>query len=100
LVVVQTAAANRSTVTTISGDDDGSRVILGCRLGDAVMRLLTIAAGAAPLLLTDIVWAQHGPMMNGDMSGVGWMGGFGGFWGLALLVIVIAAVVAWAVRRK
>jgi hypothetical protein len=100
LVVVQTAAANRSTVTTASGNDAGSRLILRCRLGDATMRLLTIAAGTVPLLSAEIVWAQNGSMMNGDMWGGGWLGGFGGIWGLALLVIVIAAVVAWAVRRK
>jgi len=63
-------------------------------------RLLTVAAGAAHLLATDRVWAQNGPMMNGGMLGGGWMGGYGGIWGLALLVVVVAAVVAWAVKRK
>jgi hypothetical protein len=63
-------------------------------------RLLTVAAGAAHLLATGRVWAQNGPTMNGGMWGGGWMGGSGGIWGLALLVIVVAAVVAWIVRRK
>ena len=63
-------------------------------------RLLTVAAGAAHSLATDNAWAQNGHMMDGGMWGGGWMGGYGGIWGLALLVIVVAAVVAWAVRRK
>ena len=63
-------------------------------------RMLTVAAGAVPLLATNNVWAQNGPMMNGGMSGGGWMGGYGGIWGLALVVIVVAAIVAWAVKRK
>jgi hypothetical protein len=99
-VVARTAAANRSTLDAISGKDGGSRMFPVCRLGDAMKRLLTVAAGAAHLLATDRVWAQNGPMMNGGMWGGGWMGGYGGIWGLALLVIIVAAVVAWAVRRK
>jgi hypothetical protein len=63
-------------------------------------RLLTLAAGTAPFLATDTVWAQNGSMMNGGMWAGGWMGGYGGFWGLVLLVIVVAAVVAWGVKRK
>jgi hypothetical protein len=95
-----TAAANRFILATISGKDGGSRLIPGCRLGEAMKHVLTLAAGAAPLLATDTVRAQNGSMMNGGMWGGGWMGGYGGIWGLALLVIVVAAVVAWAVRRK
>lgn len=56
--------------------------------------------GAAPLLATGTAWAQNGTMMNGGMGGGNWMGGYGGIWGLALLVIVVAGVVAWVVKRK
>jgi uncharacterized membrane protein len=63
-------------------------------------RLLTVATGTAPLLATNTVWAQNGSMMNGSMWGGGWMGGYGGLWGPVLLVIVVAAVVLWAVKRK
>jgi hypothetical protein len=63
-------------------------------------RIIAIAAGAASVLATDAALAQNGFMMNGGMWGGGWMGGYGGIWGLALLVIVVAGVVAWAVRRK
>lgn len=63
-------------------------------------RFLRLATGAAPLLATHTVWAQNGHMMSGGMWGGGWMGGYGGVWGLALLVIVVAAVVAWAFRQR
>jgi hypothetical protein len=63
-------------------------------------RMIAIAAGAVSVLATDTAWAQNGSMMNGGMWGGGWMGGYGGIWGLALLVIVVAGVVAWAVKRK
>ena len=63
-------------------------------------RLLTVTAGAAPLIATDTAWAQNGSVVNGGMWGGGWMGGYGGIWGLAPLVIVVAAVVACAVKRK
>jgi hypothetical protein len=99
-VVARTVAETRSTLDTISGKDGGSRLIPGCRLGDAMKHLLTAAAGAAHFLATDRVWAQNGTMMHGGMGGGGWMGGYGGIWGLALLVVVVAAVVAWAVKRK
>jgi hypothetical protein len=99
-VVARTAAANWSTLDIISGKDGRSRWIPDCRLGDAMKRLSTVAAGAAHLLATDRVWAQNGTMMNGGMWGGGWLGGYGGIWGLAVLVIVVAALVAWAVKRK
>ena len=40
-------------------------------------------------------------MMNGDMTGWGWMGGAGGAW-TPVLVLVIVVLVAWIViqRRK
>lgn len=62
--------------------------------------LFALASGTTPLLATQAAWAQNGPMMNGGMGGGGWMGGYGGIWGLVLLVIVVAGVVAWAVKRK
>ena len=62
--------------------------------------LLAIAVGAVPLLATGVSLAQNGNMMNGGMWGSGWMGGYGGMWGPILLVIVIAGLVAWVVKRK
>jgi len=62
--------------------------------------LLAIAVGTVPLFATGVTWAQNGTMMNGGMWGGGWMGGYGGIWGPILLVIVVAGVVAWAVKRK
>lgn len=62
------------------------------------MRNLRVTAtGAIALLTTGVAWAQNGSMMHG---GSGWMGGYGGAWGPMLLVIVVAAVVAWAFDRK
>jgi hypothetical protein len=98
--VTQTVAAKRPIVFAVSGKLGGSRLIPGCRLGDAMKRYLRLATGAGPLLATHTVWAQNGHMMSGGMWGGGWMGGYGGIWGLVLLVIVVAAVVAWAFRQR
>jgi len=38
-------------------------------------------------------------MMNGGMSGAGWMGSYGGVWGPILLLVVVGLVV-WIVQRK
>ena len=62
--------------------------------------LFALTVGTAPLLVSGAVWAQHGPMMNGGMWGTGWMGGYGSISGMVLLVIVVAAFVAWIVKRK
>ena len=63
--------------------------------------LFTVAVGTVPLFVTGAALAQTGPMMNGNMGGGGWMGGYGGYWLPALLVIVVGLVV-WVVlqRRK
>ena len=65
--------------------------------------LSTLAAGAVTLLTTSVTLAQGGNMMNGGNWGGnwggGWMGGYGGPWMLILLVIVVAGLVAWIVKR-
>jgi hypothetical protein len=93
-------AANQSTLAIFNGKDCGSAWIPSRRSGDTMKHLIAIAAGTAPLLATQAVWAQNGTMMNGGMWGGGWMGGYGGIWGLVLLVVVVAGVVAWAVKRR
>lgn len=62
--------------------------------------LRALSAGTVPLLATGVAWAQSANMMNGGMGGFGWMGGYGGIWGPILVVIVVAALVAWIVRQK
>lgn len=62
--------------------------------------LLAIAVGIVPAFATGGALAQSGYMMNGGMSGVGWMGGYGGIWVPVLLVIAVVGLVAWLVKRK
>jgi len=57
------------------------------------------AVAAVALLTTGVAFAQSTNMMNGGIWGVGWMGGYGGIWMPILLVIVVAGVVAWIVKR-
>ena len=63
--------------------------------------LLAMAVGTVPLLATGTALAQNGNMMNGGMSGFGWMGGYGGYW-VPVLLVVVVGLVAWVVlqRRK
>jgi len=61
--------------------------------------LATLAVGSVTLLTTSVTLAQSGNMMNGGNWGGGWMGGYGGPWMLILLVIVVAAFVAWIMKR-
>lgn len=61
--------------------------------------LSTLAVGSVTLLTTGVTLAQGGNMMNGGNWGGGWMGGYGGPWMLILLVIVVAGLVAWIVKR-
>ncbi len=61
--------------------------------------LLVMAVGTMSLLSTGVSLAQHGNMMNGGAWGGGWMGGYGGVWTPILLVIVVAGLVAWIVKR-
>lgn len=59
----------------------------------------TLSIGAVALLTTSVTFAQGWNMMNGGNWGGGWMGGYGGPWMMILLVIVVAALVAWIVKR-
>ena len=61
--------------------------------------LFAMAVGTAPLLTAGAAFAQSGSMMDGGMGSYGWMGGYGGAWGPILLVIVVAGLVTWIVRR-
>lgn len=61
--------------------------------------LLVMAVGTVSLLSTGVSLAQNGNMMNGGAWGGGWMGGYGGIWTPILLVIVVAGLVAWIVKR-
>ena len=61
-------------------------------------KVLTRIAGALPLGLSGLAFAQGGTMMNGGMGGAGWMGGYGGYWGPVLLVVLVG-LVAWVVMR-
>ena len=64
-----------------------------------------VALSVGPLLATsalaDVNYGPGGAMMGG-WGGSGWMsgGGYGGPWMLILLVVVIAAVLAWIVSQK
>ena len=61
--------------------------------------LFVMMVAAVPLLVTRVSWAQNGNMMGGGMWGGGWMGGYGWMWMPVLLVVVVAGVVAWIVKR-
>lgn len=61
---------------------------------------LAAAVGTVPLLTTSVTLAQSRYMMNGDMWGSGWMGGYGGAWLPILLVAVVVGLVVWVVNRK
>ena len=61
--------------------------------------LFAVAAGIVPSFVTGTAMAQSGPMMNGNMGGGGWMGGYGGYWMPVLLVVVVGLVV-WVVVQK
>ncbi len=61
--------------------------------------LFAVAVGTVPLFLTGAALAQNGPMMNGNMGGGGWMGGYGGYW-LPVLLVVVVGLVAWVIMQK
>jgi hypothetical protein len=63
-----------------------------------ILRAVTVAG--VSVLTTGVALAQSQNMMNGGMWGGGWMGGYGGAWAPILLVIVVAALVAWVVKGK
>lgn len=58
-----------------------------------------MALAAVALLSTGVSFAQSANMMNGGTWGVVWMGGYGGIWMPVLLVIVVAGLVAWILKR-
>jgi len=60
---------------------------------------LALAVAGMTLLSTCVSSAETGHMMDGGMWNDGWMGGYGGMWTPILLVIVVAALVAWVVKR-
>jgi hypothetical protein len=62
--------------------------------------LLARSVGAVTLFTSGVSIAQNGTMMNGDMWGGGWMGGYGGGWVPTLLLIVVGAAVAWFILQK
>ena len=62
--------------------------------------LFALAVGMVFLLATGVSFAQSGSMMNGGLSGGGWMGGYGGMWMPILLVVVVVALVVWVVKQK
>ncbi len=64
-------------------------------------RLIALSLGALPLSIGGAASAQSGPMMNGSMGDIGWMGGYGGYW-VPVLLLVVVGLVGWIVmhRRK
>lgn len=58
-----------------------------------------IALATVALLGSGHSFAQNTNMMNGGTWGVGWMGGYGGIWMPLLLVIAVAGLVAWILKR-
>jgi len=62
--------------------------------------LLTAVFAAGSMLSTGVSLAQSGNMMDGNMGGFGWMGGYGGVWIPILVVIVVAGLVVWVVKQK
>ncbi len=61
--------------------------------------LFAVAVGTVPSFVTGAAFAQSGPMMSGNMGGVGWMGGYGGYW-MPVLLVVVVGLVAWVVMKK
>ena len=62
--------------------------------------LLTAVLAAGSMLTTGVSLAQSGNMMDGNIGGFGWMGGYGGVWMPILLVIVVVGLVVWVVSQK
>ena len=62
--------------------------------------LLTAVFAAGSMLTTGVSLAQSGNMMDGNIGGFGWMGGYGGVWMPILLVIVVVGLVVWVVSQK
>ncbi len=62
------------------------------QISSAVATTSLLAAGAAS--------AQNGTMMNGGIWGGTWMDGYGGVWMVVLMIVVVAALVAWIVNQN
>ena len=63
--------------------------------------LISMAAGAVPLLTSGVSGAQTATMMEGANSGFGWMGGYGGgFWMPLLLIVVIVVLVVMLIQGR
>lgn len=58
------------------------------------------SGGLVALLTTTSASAQNGTMMNGDMWGYGWMGGYGGYWLPILGLVVVVGLVVWVVKQQ
>ncbi len=62
--------------------------------------LIGIATGLVSAVASGVASAQNGNMMNGGgMWGSGWMAGYGGY-SVPILLVVLVAVVVWAVLQK
>jgi uncharacterized membrane protein len=61
--------------------------------------LKVTGTGVVALVSTGGALAQT-PMMQGGMSGGGWMGSYGGPWGTILLIAVVVVLLVWIVQRK
>lgn len=65
---------------------------------------ISSAIATASLLAAGAASAQNGTMMNGGTWGTWmggtWMDGYGGIWMVVLMVVVVAALVAWIVTQN
>lgn len=62
--------------------------------------LHSMGVGLVSLLATGSTLAQNGTMMNGDMWGSTWMGGFSGYWMPLLVLAVVVGLVVWVVKQQ
>jgi len=59
----------------------------------------TVTVAMVALLTTGVSMAQNSNMMTGGSWSTGWMGGYGGIWMPIVLVIAVAGLVAWILKR-
>jgi len=62
--------------------------------------LLSVTGGLLALLTITSASAQNATMMNGNMWGYGWMGGYGGYWLPILGLVVVVGLVVWIVKQQ
>ena len=62
--------------------------------------LPSVSGGLVALLTITSASAQNGTMMNGDMWGYGWMGGYGGYWLPILGFVAVVSLVIWVVKQQ